>query len=94
MTAASSVSADRNPTIYDYVGLIVVLFVVLCLDIPYQLWIANLSLNRPSPIGVKLMTDERSVPMTHWARSPLSPLLCFIMLFFLSNVFHCEVSLV
>ena len=39
-------------------------------DIPYQLWTASLSLMRPSPIGMKLVPDERSGPMTPWGQVP------------------------
>ena len=39
-------------------------------DIPYQLWTARLSLMRPLPIGMKLVPDERSGPMTPWGQMP------------------------
>ena len=39
-------------------------------DIPYQLWTASLSLMRPSPIGMKLVPDKRSGPMTPWGQVP------------------------
>ena len=39
-------------------------------DIPYQLWTASLSLTWPSPIGMKLVPDERSGPRTHWGQVP------------------------
>ena len=39
-------------------------------DIHYQLWTASLSLMRPSPIGMKLVPDERSGPMTPWGQVP------------------------
>ena len=39
-------------------------------DIPYQLWTASLSLMRPSPIGMKLVPDERSGPMTPFGQVP------------------------
>ena len=43
---------------------------VKILDIPYQLSAAYLSLIRPSLIGIKLVPDERSGPMTHWDQVP------------------------
>ena len=39
-------------------------------DIPYQLWTAGLSLMRPSLIGMKLVPDERSGPMTPSGQVP------------------------
>ena len=39
-------------------------------DIPYQLWTASLSLMWPSPIGMKLVPDERSGPMSPWGQVP------------------------
>ena len=39
-------------------------------DIPYQIWTASLSLRLPSPIGMKLVPDERSGPMTPWGQVP------------------------
>ena len=39
-------------------------------DIPYKLWTAGVSLIWPSPIGMKLVPDERSGPRTHWDQVP------------------------
>ena len=39
---------------------------VKILGIPHQLSTAYLSQSRPSPIGMKLMPDERPGAMSHW----------------------------